>query len=123
VNDVPLVTRRAFEELAEVVRQRGGDAPVVPADESIDEDLLVEALGKLDEETIRAVGEARADSSLKAEEYAGDPLRMLKLGASCFYEDRSYYGATSVELTQKKAIVRATSPTRWRRSATSSRAR
>jgi hypothetical protein len=105
-DDVPLVTRRAFEELAEVIRTRGGEPPAIPGEDSIGEEKLVALLDSLDEETVRALGEHRADASLDADEFTGDPLRMLKVGASCFYQDRSNYGATSLELTPKKAIVR-----------------
>ena len=78
-SSAPLVTRRAFEELAEVIRTRGGDAPAIPGEEAIGEEKLVALLDSLDEDTVRALGEHRADSSLKAEEFSGDPLRMNAL--------------------------------------------
>ncbi|MGZ3453084.1 MAG: hypothetical protein ACXWUG_01350 [Polyangiales bacterium] len=105
MTEVPLATRHAFEELAEVVHARGGEI-AVPSEETVPEEQFVDALGTLDEDTVRALGEARADASLKPDEYQGDPLRMLKLGASSFYEDRCNYGAASLELTPKKAVVR-----------------
>jgi hypothetical protein len=105
MSEVAMVTRHAFEELAEVASVRGSKV-AIPIEENVPEELFVAALSMLDEATIRALGEARADASLKAEQFAGDPLRMLKVGAACFYEHRSNYGATSLELTPKKAIVR-----------------
>lgn len=55
-----------------------------------------------------SLGVARANAALVADkaEFEGDPLRFLRLGASAFYRDFLNYGATSLELVPKRAIVR-----------------
>ena len=125
-------TGAAFAELAAVARARGLDdagwsllvgslpekvrAPLQGSDpkEAFDEQLYAQALhaldGKLgDDGTFaRAVGRARGDAVLATERatFDGDPLRFLKLGAGEFYRERLNYGASALELTPKKAILR-----------------
>lgn len=125
-------TGAAFAELCAVARARGLDdgawssllatlpatlrAPLEATDLSaaFEEKLYASALHALDEKLgddgsfAREVGRARGEAVLATERatFEGDPLRFLKLGAGEFYRDRLNYGASSLEITGKKAILR-----------------
>lgn len=137
--EVPRATVRAFSELEHVARARYGDAgwaralaamspPARAACEtgSVDppDALFLEALATADDilasgngDLATALGEARADAELAdaAKEFEGDPLRLLREGASRFYRERANYGATSLEVTSNKAIVRFVVAEEWAR--------
>jgi hypothetical protein len=80
-------------------------------DGTFDDELFVEALqagSALDPALSLEVGRARADAVVTdaAPAFEGDALRFLREEASRFYRDRSTYGASSVELSPAKAVVR-----------------
>jgi hypothetical protein len=125
-------TGAAFAELVRVARARGLDDAAWSAllaslpgnvraglstDDPkavFDEKLYAQALHALDEKLgndgtfAREVGKARGEAVLATERatFEGEPLRFLKLAAGDFYRDRFNYGASSLELTDKKAILR-----------------
>jgi hypothetical protein len=132
VEETFCATGAAFAELAAVARQQGLDdaawasllaslpekvrAALAESDPkaAVDEKIYAAALHALDEKLgndgtfAREVGRARGEAVLATERatFEGDPLRFLKLAAGEFYRDRLNYGASSLELTGKKAILR-----------------
>ena len=125
-------TGAAFAELGQVARARGLShdewtalvaslpeklrAPLLGEDPQaiFEEKLYAGALHALDDKLgndggfARDVGRARGEAVLATERatFDGDPLRFLKLGAGEFYRDRLNYGASSLEITGKKAVLR-----------------
>jgi hypothetical protein len=133
VSETPCATAAAFDELRSVVRARSGDegfARLLAASRpeireafgggrDRPDDLYAEALQIADRldgsgagELARAVGLARADAIVGPvrARFDDDPLKFLREGANLFYEGRATYGATSVELTTTKAVVRLVMP-------------
>ena len=122
MSETPTATAEAFRELHDVAKARAGAEAVaeleIPEVDSSD-DLFVAVLNEADDalcngngDFARAVGRARADAIVgpRAKEFAGDALRFLKEGASLMFEGRANYGASSVELVPKKALLRIVAP-------------
>lgn len=134
--ETPAAKGAAFQELLAVARATGGDGFLgslspearaafdVGPDESVPDQLFVEALnvaddrlGQGDGSFARALGRARADALVApvVAELGGEPFRFLKEGANRFYADRATYGASSVELVPKKAVLRMVVPEHFAR--------
>lgn len=122
MSETPTATAAAFRELRDVAAARSGAAAVealeIPDSDSSD-DLFVAVLNEADDalcngtgDLARAVGVARANAIVgpRVKEFAGDALRFLKEGASLMFEGRANYGASSVELVPKKALLRIVAP-------------
>ncbi|MBI2391298.1 MAG: hypothetical protein HYV09_17040 [Deltaproteobacteria bacterium] len=127
MTEIPSATGAAFHELLGVARAMGDDgwtralspdtraALSASADALFPDELFLEALVAADDALAggsgalaTAVGRARADALVgpAAPSLGGDPFRFLKEAASLFYERRTNYGAASVELVPRKAILR-----------------
>ncbi len=137
----PLATTRAFDELRDVVIARSGAegfrrvldalsaearAPFASDDPDArhPDELWIEALNAADDRDREgdgalalAVGHARADALVPetAPGYAGDALRFLREESGRFYQGRTSYGASSVEVAPAKAIVRLVVPEHFAR--------
>jgi len=72
------------------------------------DDVLQSGNGDL----VRAVGVARANAIVApiASSFDGDPFRFLKEGASLVYQGRANFGASSVEVAPKRAVLRLVAP-------------
>lgn len=136
MTETPAAKGAAFQELLAVARSMGNDdwlgslspetraAFDVPPDASVPDHLFVEALNVADDllaggdgSVARAVGRARADALVGpiAAELGGEPFRFLKEGANRFYESRATYGASSVELVPRRAVLRMVAPEHFAR--------
>lgn len=122
MNDTPNATPEAFRELRTVVIALAGEEGWLRLEVDIPEadvpdEMFVNALNDADDlfsagngELARAVGVARAEALVNAESFEGDPFRFLKEGASSIFDGRSNYGASSVELAPKRALLRLVAP-------------
>lgn len=132
MSETPCAKGAAFHELLAVARATFDDRwlaaldpetrsafdarpdAVVPDDRFC---AALEAATDAHPELARAVGRARAEAIVSPRVAAldGDPFRFLKEGASSFYEGRTTYGATSVEVLGDRAILRMVAPERFAR--------
>lgn len=125
MNETPTATAEAFRELRDVAAALDADAwarvelPEGALDADSPDDAFIAALNDADDEVAggsgdlaRAVGRARADAIVapRVAEFGGDPFRFLKEGASLLFDGRANFGATSVEVAPKKAILRVVAP-------------
>lgn len=113
MNDTPTASPEAFRELREVVIALGGTIEIEVPDTDVADDVFVNALNDADDQVpgvARALGVARADALIAPDDFDGDPFRFLKEGASRVFQERSNYGASSVELSPKKALLRLVAP-------------
>jgi len=133
--ETPSATVLAFHELRDVATARRGDRfqevraawPSVARaaldnanlEELISDDIFHDALLAADDvlengsgELVRAVGVARADAIVApiAASFEGDPFRFLKEGASLVFQGRANFGASSVEVAPKRAVLRLVAP-------------
>jgi hypothetical protein len=111
MNETPTANPDAFRELRDAIVSLGGDASdIVVPDSDVPDSQFVDALNAHGEEVARAIGVARATALIQPDDYGGDPFRFLKEGASLVFAARSNYGASSVEVAPKKALLRLVAP-------------
>jgi len=136
MSETPAATGAAFHELLAVTREMNGESwlaslsPKVQAafgaapDATFPDEMFCEALHVADDtlaggdgSLARRLGRTRADASVgpMAASLGHDSFRFLKEGASLFYEGRATYGATSVEIVPKRAILRMVVPEHFAR--------
>jgi hypothetical protein len=125
MNETPTATAAAFRELRDVAVSLNEEAwktielPDGAFETDMPDSVFVNALNDADDaiaggngDLARAVGIARADAIItpRADDFGGDPFRFLKEGASLVFEGRANYGASSVEVAPKKAVLRVVAP-------------
>ncbi len=125
MSETPTATAEAFRELRDVAAELDTEAweqvsiPEGAFDVDTPDEAFVAALNAADDvvahgsgDLARAVGRARADAIVapRVAEFGGDPFRFLKEGASLLFDGRANFGASSVEVAPKKAILRVVAP-------------
>jgi hypothetical protein len=133
--ETPSATIFAFHELRDVATARRGErfrevrdswpsAARAALDNTdlealVSDDIFHEALITADDvldngsgELVRAVGVARANAIIApiADSFDSDPFRFLKEGASLVYQGRANFGASSVEVAPRRAVLRLVAP-------------
>ncbi len=110
---------RVLAHVSEPARLAGSQPIEVVSDavwvESLD--VAEQIVGDDDGTLARAVGVARAEARLAelAAKWDGDPLGFLRAGGATFYRDRATYGAASLELRARHAMLRLVASTWWLR--------
>lgn len=133
--ETPSATVAAFHELRDVATSRSGErfaevraawpsaarAALESTDggELVADEIFHDALLAADDilehgsgELVRAVGYARANAIVSpiVASFESDPFRFLKEGASLVYQGRANFGASSVEVAIKRAVLRLVAP-------------